>query len=196
MQMSILGEILAHNRQFVEDRERPVTKAPARKIAVFTCMDTRLVDFLEPAMGIRRGDAKVIKNAGATLIGEGESVVRSLVVAVYALGCEEIFVIGHKDCGMSQVDEPELERRMLARGVPAELIDQLHQGLLNWVGAFHDPVGNVISVVSRLRANPLFPRDVPIHGLIFDPASGGLEVLVDGCENLPGQEGDRPSVLE
>jgi carbonic anhydrase len=178
--LSLLDEIMSHNERFVEERERPITKAPAKKIAIFTCMDTRLVDFLEPAMGIRRGDAKVIKNAGTTIMDPTGGVVRSLVVAVYALGCEEIFVIGHRDCGMTRLDEAELQQRMLERGVPAEAIQALNPSLLEWVGAFRNPVQNVERVVGLLRESPLFPKDLPIHGMIFDPNSGRLDLLVDG----------------
>lgn len=182
--MSLLDEILTHNQRFVTDRARPLTKSPAKKIAIFTCMDTRLVDFLEQAMGLGRGDAMVIKNAGNTIIDPTGGVVRSLVVAVYALGCEEIFVIGHRDCGMAQLDEAELERRMLARGVPAAALEQLHSSLLEWVGAFHNPVGNVERVAALLRESPLFPNDVPVHGMIFDPHSGRLDLLVNGNDAL------------
>lgn len=178
--MEFLDEIMAHNERFVAERERPITKQPAKKIALFTCMDTRLVEFLEPAMGIRRGDAKVIKNAGNTLIDPAGGVIRSLVVAIFALGCEEVYVIGHKDCGMTQLDEGVLRERMLSRGVPAAAIDALEPGLAEWLGAFHDPVRNVLHVVEQMRENPLIPKDVPVHGLIFDPASGRLELLSSG----------------
>ncbi len=178
--MALLDEIMAHNARFVTDRERPITKQPAKKIAIFTCMDTRLVEFLEPAMGVRRGDAKMIKNAGNTLIDPTGGVIRSLVVAVFALGCEEIYVIGHEDCGMTQIDEGDLRRRMLSRGVPAEAIDALQPSLREWLGAFADPKGNVLRVVEALKRNPLFPADVPIHGMMFDPFAGRLELLVNG----------------
>lgn len=177
---TLLQDILAHNAQFVEERERPLSKSPAKKIALFTCMDTRLVEFLEPALGIRRGEAKVIKNAGNTVIDLGGSVIRSLVVAVYALGCEEIYVVGHRDCGMSQIVDEEFEQKMLDRGVPAEAIAALHPDLREWLGAFHDPYGNVRRVVQVIRQSPLIPSDVPIHGLMFDPESGRLELLIDG----------------
>lgn len=177
---SLLHEILEHNERFVTERERTISKTPAKKIAVFTCMDTRLVDFLEPAMGLRRGDAKVIKNAGNTLIDPGGGVVRSLVVAIFALGCEEVYVIGHRDCGMAQIDEEALQQRMLDRGVPQEAIATLRPSLREWVGAFHDPAGNVRQVVTLLRENPLIPKDVPVHGLIFDPNSGRLDLLSSG----------------
>lgn len=178
--MSLLDDILEHNIRFVADHQRPLTKSPARKIALFTCMDTRLVDFLEPALGIRRGDAKVIKNAGNTIIDPYGGVMRSLVVAVYALGCEEIFVVGHLDCGMAQIQEDDLERRMLERGIPAEVIATLNPSLGDWLGAFHNPYGNVHQVVNTIRQSPLIPKDVPVHGLMFDPVSGRLELLIDG----------------
>lgn len=186
--VALLDAIMEHNARFVADRERPITKQPAKKIALFTCMDTRLVEFLEPAMGIRRGEAKVIKNAGNTLIDPAGGVMRSLVVAVFALGCEEIYVIGHQDCGMAQIDEAELRRRMLARGVDQKTIDALQPSLREWLGAFHDPHGNVLRVVEMIEQSPLIPSDVPVHGLMFDPFSGRLELLKSGCE-APSAEG-------
>jgi carbonic anhydrase len=182
----LLDQILEHNARFVAEHERPLTKAPAKGIALFTCMDTRLVEFLEPALGLRRGDAKVIKNAGNTVVDPTGGVIRSLVVAVYALGCEEIYVVGHRDCGMTQIDEDELERRMLARGVAAEAIAALRPSLREWVGTFHDPEGNVRRVVDVIRANPLLPDDVPVHGLMFDPATGRLDLIARGDEAAVG----------
>jgi carbonic anhydrase len=180
--MALLDEILEHNARFVAERERPLGKVPAKKVALFTCMDTRLVEFLEPAMGLKRGDAQVIKNAGNTIIDPFGGVMRSLVAAVHALGCEEIYVIGHLDCGMSQIDGEALERRMLERGVDPQVITSVHGSLSEWIGAFKDPAGNVRRVVEVIRQSPLFPDDVPVHGLIFDPATGRLRLLVNGYE--------------
>lgn len=178
--MALLEEVLAHNRQWVAERNRPLSKAPQKKVCIFTCMDTRLVEFLEPALGLKRGDAQMIKNAGNTLVDPGGGVVRSLVIAIHALGCEEVFVIGHSDCGMSQIDEDALRRAMVASGVPDAAISSLRPSLSEWLGGFHDPLGNVQRVVRLLRENPLIPPAVPIHGMMFDPASGSLRVLVDG----------------
>jgi len=180
--MALLHEILEHNQRFVAERSRPVSKTPQKKIVIFTCMDTRLVEFLEPAMGIKRGDAKMLKNAGNSLIDPQGGMIRSLVVAVHVLGCEEIFVIGHTDCGMSQIDEEKLERKMLESGVPPEAIAALQPSLRDWVGAFHQPMENVQEVVRKIRENPLIPPGVPVHGLIFDPEVGKLRLLSDGYE--------------
>ncbi len=144
-------------------------------------MDTRLVDFLEPAMGIKRGEAKVIKNAGNTIVDpKGGAVIRSLVAGIFLLGVEEIFVIGHKDCGMADVDDSVIKQKMVHRGIPAELIDQNFPDLKQWLGAFSNPIVNIERVVNVIRNNSLIPQDVPVHGMLFCPNDGHLDVVVNG----------------
>ncbi|MCM2358666.1 MAG: carbonic anhydrase [Geobacteraceae bacterium] len=179
--MTLLDSIIEKNKKFVHPGAfPPLPKNPQKQFAIFTCMDTRLVDFLEPAMGIRRGDAKVIKNAGNTVIDPNGGVVRSLVAAIFMLGVEEVFVIGHKDCGMAAVDPGQLKERMIERGIDPGAIESLVPDLAQWMGAFTCPVENVERVVSIIRDSPLIPRDVPVHGLIFCPNDGHLEVVVRG----------------
>ena len=134
-------------------------------------------------MGIKRGDAKVIKNAGNTLIDPLHGgVIRSLVAAIFMLGVEEIFVIGHEDCGMANVDPEQLKKEMISRGISPQAIESHVPDLAQWLGAFGCPEENVVEVVRKIRANPLIPADVPIHGLIFCPNDGHLEVKVNGYE--------------
>ena len=180
--MTLLDSIITVNRSFVHPGAfPPLPKNPKKQFAIFTCMDTRLVDFLEPAMGIKRGDAKVIKNAGNILVDPLHGgVIRSLVAAIFMLGVEEVFVIGHEDCGMANIDPEKLKRDMIARGIPASAIETHVPDLAQWLGTFSCPEENVIEVVEKIRANPLIPADVPIHGLIFCPNDGRLEVMVDG----------------
>lgn len=178
--MSLLNDVLAHNAHFVSERQSGLRRTPEKKVVIFTCMDTRLVDFLEPAMGLRRGDAKVIKNAGTTVLDPNGGVIRSLAVAIYALDCEEVFVVGHLDCGMTQLDVAEVEQNMLSRGVQPETIAALKPSLGDWLGTFRDVNDNVKRIARLLRDNPLIPGDVPVHGLMFDPASGQLSVLDEG----------------
>lgn len=179
--MRILDEVLQANKEFVVNKGNisQISKIPRKQVAIFTCMDTRLVDFLEPAMGINRGDAKVIKNAGNTLIDPKGGVIRSLVVAIFLLGVEEVFIIGHKDCGMAHINEADLIQKMTERGVSKEAIDDI-PAFGEWLGAFKDPVSNVIKVTTEVRNSPLIPRDVPVHGLLFCPDNGQLEVIVEG----------------
>ncbi len=179
--MKLLDAIVRTNQKFVRPGAfPPLPKNPQKQFAIFTCMDTRLVDFLEPAMGIKRGDAKVIKNAGNTIVDPSGGVMRSLVAAVFLLGVEEIFVIGHKDCGMSSVDVGGLKEKMVARGIDLEAVDAKIPDLAHWLGAFSCPEENVERVVEVIRTSPLIPKDVPVHGLIFCPNDGQLEVVVRG----------------
>ncbi len=65
--MAILTSILKRNQSFVEEKGYEfyeTTKFPEKKLVILTCMDTRLLELLHHAMGLRNGDAKIIKNAG------------------------------------------------------------------------------------------------------------------------------------
>ena len=180
--MNQLESIMAANRSFVRPNAfPPLPKSPKKQIAIFTCMDTRLVDFLEQAMGIHRGDAKVIKNAGNTIVDPLHGgVIRSLVAAIFLLGVDEIFVIGHRDCGMANIDAAALKERMEKRGIDPRAVDVIVPDLAQWLGAFSSPEENVADVVRKIRSNPLIPSDVPIHGLLFCPTDGHLEVISRG----------------
>ncbi|WP_227764651.1 beta-class carbonic anhydrase [Zhaonella formicivorans] len=188
--MNILEKILEANRHFVENLPKEfagssheaISKIPSRQLAIFTCMDTRLVEFLEPAMGIKRGEAKVIKNAGNSVTGPFEATIRSLVVGIFELGVKEVMVVGHKDCGIANATAEGLIEKMLQRGISPDAIKMIEDELTAWLDQFHHPEDNVQKVVAKIRSNPLIPDDVPIHGLIFDPHSGKLEVLVNGYQ--------------
>lgn len=185
--MALLEQILQENARFTAElpesyihRNDKVSKYPARQLAIYTCMDTRLVDFLEPAMGIARGEAKVIKAAGNMITGPFDEVIRSLMVAVYELGVNEIMVVGHKDCGMQHFTSASLKERMLARGVKPEAIAAVEGEFSKWVDAFHHPRENVEKTVAEIKSNPLLPKDIIVHGLLFCPDSSRLEVIVRG----------------
>ncbi len=73
---------------------------PERELAILSCMDARMVELLPRALGLKNGDAKLIKNAGAVVTHPWGSVMRSLLVAVLELKVKEIMVVAHYDCGM------------------------------------------------------------------------------------------------
>ena len=82
----MIDEIIEYNKTFVARKgyEPYVTdKYPDKKLAVLSCMDTRLTELLPAALGLKNGDAKIIKNAGGLVISPFDSAMRSLVVAVY-----------------------------------------------------------------------------------------------------------------
>ena len=177
----LLEEILLANSFFVSEYRnlrKKYSHKPRKEIAIFTCMDTRLVEFLEPALGIRRGDAKVIKNAGNHIREGCDDAIRSLAAAIYLLGVKEILVIGHLDCGMSKLERGVLTERMKEYGIPERQIDK--DELAEWLGGFSDTEENVVDAVTKIKSHPLIPQTVPVHGLMFSPDNGEVKVLVNG----------------
>ncbi|WP_048192241.1 carbonic anhydrase [Methanobacterium sp. SMA-27] len=173
----MLDEVMKNNANFVKEFEpKKMSHIPQKKLAIVTCMDTRLTGFLEPAMGIGRGDAKIIKNAGNAAVDR--DVIRSVAAAIYALGAEEVMVVGHYDCGMANVDQEKLENTMKERGVDEKLLSDID--LKDWIGAIDGEEENVVEVVEKIKESPFIPEDVPIHGLIIDLYEGKIKVLVEG----------------
>lgn len=140
-------------------------------------MDTRTTLFLEPAMGIKRGDAKIIKTVGNCVTGYFDTAVKSLLVAIYELGVQEIAVVGHSECGMQKTTAESLTKAMLARGISPDAIKMVEKELKDWADGFKDPEQNVKDVVQLLKDDPLIPKDVKVHGLLFHPRTGKLTLI-------------------
>lgn len=83
-------------------------------------MDTRLTELLPASLGIKNGDVKIIKNAGAIISHPFGSVIRSLMVAIYELGVVEVMIIGHTDCGAKHMNSSEMIEKMKERGIPQD----------------------------------------------------------------------------
>ena len=174
---------MRHNSRFVEEKqyEKYVTsKYPDKKIAIVTCMDTRLVELLPAALGIRNGDVKMIKNAGGVITDPFDSAMRSLLVAVYELGVEEIMIIGHTECGVQGMNAEEMLRLMRERGVPEKNIEEMrNQGrdLDEWLTGFDECASAVTDTVSLVRNHPLMPAGITVKGYIIDSVTGKLNPL-------------------
>lgn len=184
--MTLLQEILEHNSQFVNRGEYEALRTdrfPNKKLVVLTCMDTRLVELLPRAMNFGQGDVKIIKNAGAIVSHPFGSVMRSILVAVYELGAAEIAVVGHHECGMTGLSCARILDKAIDRGVSKEMVTTLRHAGINlesWLTGFDDPISGVRASVEIVRNHPLLPKDVAVHGLIVHPATGKLDLLVDG----------------
>lgn len=184
---AMLDEILDYNRRFVEEHHyKPyeTSKYPDRKIAILTCMDTRLTHLLPAAMGLKNGEVKLIKNAGGIIFSPYDTTVRSLLIAILELGVEEILVIGHTDCGVCGMHPDEIRRHLLARGISPEVLSAVdHSAAIDldaWFTGFCDEQTAVLDTVSLLRHHPLMPKDVLIHGLVIDTVTGELRLLDKG----------------
>lgn len=200
-----LTEMLEYNKRFVEEKmyeQYATSKYPDRKIAIVTCMDTRLVQLLPAALGIKNGDVKIIKNAGGTITNPFDSTVRSLLVAIYELGVNEVMIIGHTGCGVQGMDGAEMLELMRERGIDEEHISLMkrwssesrevlaqsmpshdrgrawlkHCGidLESWLHGFDETDAAVLETVDLVKNHPLVPKDVIVKGYIMDSVTGKL----------------------
>lgn len=179
----MIEDILKYNREFVEKegyRQFETSKYPDKKIAIVTCMDTRLTHLLPAALGIKNGDVKMIKNAGGTITNPFDSTVRSLLVAIYELGVNEIMVIGHTGCGVQGMNAEEMLHLMRERGIDEEHISLMrHCGidLDSWLHGFDETDAAVLETVDLIAHHPLVPKDVRVAGYIIDSTTGELRPL-------------------
>ena len=180
----MIQELKEYNRRFVEEKgyeKFATSKYPDKKIAIVTCMDTRLVELLPAALGLRNGDVKIIKNAGATITNPFDSTMRSILIAIYELGVNEIMVIGHTGCGVQGMDAEEMLHLMKERGVSEEHITLMrHCGInLNeWLHGFDDTDEAVKETVDLIARHPLMPpTGVNVQGFVMETSTGELRSL-------------------
>src|SRR5687767_12973701 len=130
---------------------------PRRKVAILACMDTRIDLF--PMLGLQRGDAHIIRNAGGLVTDDA---IRSLSASQRLLGTEEIVVLMHHGCGLHGASEDEYADMLAADGV-----------LPTWrLGAFDDIEATLEASLARLRSSPELPHRDHVRGFIFDPEDG------------------------
>ncbi|AOR22491.1 beta-class carbonic anhydrase [Clostridium taeniosporum] len=183
--MSKLKEILDFNKNFVENKrfeEFITTKTPKKKMVILSCMDTRLTELLPKAMNIKNGDAKIIKNAGAMIVHPFGSVMRSILVSIYEFEAEDVFVVGHYGCGMSNIDPKKIVNKMINRGINAETVSILNNSGINiesWLHGFESVEHSIEKSVKMIKNHPLMPKDIRVHGLIISPDTGKIDVLID-----------------
>jgi len=187
--VSRLDAIMTFNQQFVDDQryeEFQTSRFPNKQLVILTCMDTRLGELLPRAMNLNNGDAKIVKNAGAIVSHPFGSIMRSILVAVYDLGAEEVCVVGHYDCGMSSIDPDKTLRKMTQSGVLQETIDTLDYAgvdLKAWFKRIESIPESVRESVRMIRNHPLMPKGVCVHGLVIDPETGKLDLVENGYES-------------
>jgi carbonic anhydrase len=186
----VIDEILAYNERFVQQNTLPVIgHAPRKRMAVVTCMDCRLVQMFEQALGLERGDVLELRTAGATISepereGGANDLIRSLAGGIYLLGVREVAVIGHTQCGLAHANPTVLTASMQALGVDTQALIEKEKlgnvnGLVSWLGAFDDVHINVSQVVNVIRNSPYLPK-IPVHGLVIDIETGKLEMVDKG----------------
>jgi carbonic anhydrase len=161
--MSSIEHVLRENKRFALDYDpAAVSPRPSKKLAILTCMDTRLS---RAALGIGAGDAHLIRNAGGIVTDDA---LRSLLISHYLLGTNEIMIINHTDCGLMKATEEELHDRIERQtGVASSTPIRFH--------AFQDVERNVREQLERLTSHSWIRTEVvTVRGFVFDVADGRL----------------------
>lgn len=178
-----IEEMLKYNEQFVRNKGYIPYRSnsiPNKRMVVFTCMESRLVELLPKALNIQNGDVKMIKNAGAIIRKSFDSVIKSILVAIYKLQAEEVVVIGHYDCGMSCVDTNQLMEQMKSAGIKEETFKALEYAGIDFHKEFYgfqSVEDSIKQSVEIIRGHPLLPKHVLVHGLVIDPDTGKVDVI-------------------
>ena len=177
----MIDSIVEYNKGFVAQKAYVpylTDKYPDKRLAILSCMDTRLTQLLTAALGLKNGDAKIIKNAGAVILSPYDSAMRSLIVAVYELGVNEIMVVAHSECGACHMSYDHFRHEMTARGITPETLDTVNQCGINlheWLEGFHNTHESVSNTVAVIRNHPLMPKDIVVRGFIIDSETGLLQ---------------------
>jgi carbonic anhydrase len=134
--------------------------APAKKLAVLTCMDARLDP--KQILGFEDGDAHVIRNAGGVVT---EEEIRSLSISQHLLGTEEIVVITHTDCGMLTISDEDFAAR---------LENETGQRPGFEAHAFEDLEENVRESIRKIKESPFIPNTDKVQGYVYEVETGVL----------------------
>lgn len=165
--MGAIDQLLANNRAFADALpEQHLDVEPRRRLAVVTCMDSRLD--VVAALGLHDGEAHVLRNAGGVIT---DDVIRSLAVSQRRLGTREVMLIHHTDCGMQTLTDDGFRAELQkASGVaPAFAIE-----------SFSDLDADVRQSIRRVRRSPFLSHRDRVRGFVYDVDTHRLrEVVVD-----------------
>ena len=159
--MSTTDELLRNNQDYAASfSSGDLPMPPATRVAVVACMDARLSVY--GILGLREGDAHVIRNAGG---GVTDDVIRSLTISQRLLGTREVILIHHTDCGMLTFKDDEVKADIEAdTGLRPPFA----------LEAFSDLDQDVRQSVARIKASPFVPRKESVRGFVLDVRTGAL----------------------
>jgi carbonic anhydrase len=159
--VSTIDQLVQNASAYSESFDRgDLPLPPAKRVAIVACMDARLNPY--GLLGLREGDAHVIRNAGGVITDDE---IRSLAISQRLLGTEEIMLIHHTDCGMLTFGDDDFRRQVAQEtGIKPE-----------WPAeAFDDLEADVRQSIARIEASPFIPKKDQVRGFVYDVGTGAL----------------------
>src|SRR5919201_4717989 len=172
---SNMTPLLEQNEQFARTYTPAPLGLPAAQVIVVTCLDHRV----DPAitLGLRLGDAAVLRNAGGRVT---QPVIEEIAYLAF-LGQRiaggqlpddarfEVAVIHHTQCGTSFLADPDFRREAsAATGADEAALE---------ASAVADPRATVSADVDRLLASPLLPPGMSVSGHVYDVDTGRVTTV-------------------
>jgi carbonic anhydrase len=168
--MDGIDQLLANNRGFAAAlAERHLDVRPSRRLAIVTCMDSRLDVFA--ALGLGDGEAHVLRNAGGVVT---DDVIRSLAVSQRRLGTREVMLIHHTDCGMQSLTDDDFR---------AELQRETGVAPAFAIESFADVDADVRQSILRVRRSPFLPHRDRVRGFVYDVDTHELREVQSSARN-------------
>ncbi|UQX88046.1 carbonic anhydrase [Jatrophihabitans telluris] len=149
-----IDTFLTANATYVEGFPEPHDREPELHVAVLACMDSRLALF--GALGLRIGDAHLVRNAGGIATPD---TLRSLAISQRKLNTREVAVIQHTDCGMLDFDDARFRAELAAESGQQPPWD---------VPGFTDVEQSVRDSVAAIRSCPWLVHRDSVRGFVFD----------------------------
>ncbi|KAL1864129.1 hypothetical protein Daus18300_007909 [Diaporthe australafricana] len=197
--------MLAANAQYAASRPAAVAqlqRSPTKKYLIITCMDARI----DPAaaFGISPGEAHIIRNAG----GSAKAALRDIIISTHFYGVDEIFIIKSKDAltsgQISRSPDKPAGTQFIRVLYPDHLVCPGASSIVDMpFHEYEDPHESVradwwfVQNHPAIRANDAtVNRNIRIHGLVYDPATGQLENvqprLHPSLNPIPGSQPNGP----
>jgi len=179
--MTKLTPLLERNQQFVRDYIPVALGAPTAQTVVVTCLDHRI----DPAavLGLRPGDAPVIRNAGGRIT---QSVINDLAYLAFLAEALfgmpgplfEVAILHHTQCGTGFLaDSAFLHQAAQATGVKEPVLK---------ASEVAEPDRTVREDVERLLASPLLSPKASVSGHVYAIETGHVTTVVDAQASAAG----------
>lgn len=173
--MSRLDPLLERNRTFASsDAHEPMALASVPNLPLFliTCLDPRT----DPAnfLGLRLGDAVVVRNAGGRVT---DAVIDDVALISFMAGMTrpdgplfEVAVVHHNECGTAFLANGGFRHGLAQRTGR----DEAELGAV----AVTDPAATVRIDVDRLLASPAISPRITVSGHLYDVNTGLLSTVI------------------
>jgi carbonic anhydrase len=175
--MTRMTPLIERNEQFAGTYTPVPLGPPATQVLIVTCLDHRV----DPAiiLGLRLGDAVVVRNAGGRVT---EAVIDDIAYLAFlagqlfggqvaADGLFEVAVVHHTQCGTGFLADPGFLRQAAeATGLPEAVLE---------ASAVVDPHTTVKADVERLLTSPLLSPKVSVSGHVYDIDTGRVTTILD-----------------